>query len=91
MKIQDVICLINSLVVCQTSYQKRGVSLATDLKWLNAITGWEMTHEEFLRNSYRGIIPYGDGTRKAFLLRRNFWSYNSLDLLQFAGSETQLI
>jgi aldehyde:ferredoxin oxidoreductase len=53
MKIQDVICLINSLVVCQTPYQKRGVSLATDLKWLNAITGWEMTHEEFLRAGER--------------------------------------
>ena len=52
-KIQDVICLINSLVVCQTSYQKYGVSLATDLKWLNAITGWDMTHEEFLQAGER--------------------------------------
>jgi len=52
-KIQDVICLINSLVVCQTSYQKFGVSLATDLKWLNAITGWDMTHEEFLKAGER--------------------------------------
>ena len=52
-KIQDVICLINSLVVCQTMYQKWGVSLATDLKWLNAITGWEMTQEEFLQAGER--------------------------------------
>jgi aldehyde:ferredoxin oxidoreductase len=52
-KIQDVICLINSLVVCQTSYQKWGVSLATDLKWLNAITGWDMTTEEFLQAGER--------------------------------------
>jgi len=52
-KIQDVICLINSLVVCQTSDQKFGVSLATDLKWLNAITGWDMTHEEFLKAGER--------------------------------------
>jgi len=43
-KIQDVICLINSLVVCQTSYQKWGVSLAR----LNAVTGWDMTIEELL-------------------------------------------
>ncbi len=52
-KIQDVICLISSLVVCQTSYQKFGVSLATDLKWLNAITGWDMTNEEFLQAGER--------------------------------------
>ena len=52
-KIQDVICLINSLVVCQTTYQKWGVSLATDLKWLNAITGWDMTNEEFLQAGER--------------------------------------
>jgi aldehyde:ferredoxin oxidoreductase len=52
-RIQDVICLINSLVVCQTSYQKWGVSLATDLTWLNAITGWDMTHEEFLQAGER--------------------------------------
>ncbi|MDA8125968.1 MAG: aldehyde ferredoxin oxidoreductase family protein [Deltaproteobacteria bacterium] len=48
MKIQDAICLISALVVCQTSYQKFGVSLTTDLQWLNAITGWEMSHAEFL-------------------------------------------
>jgi len=47
-KVQDVICLINSLVVCQTSYQKYGVSLGTYLRWLNAVTGWDMTNEEFL-------------------------------------------
>jgi aldehyde:ferredoxin oxidoreductase len=52
-KIQDVICLINSLVVCQTSYQKWGVSLATDLQWLNAITGWGMTHGEFMQAGER--------------------------------------
>ena len=52
-KIQDVICLISSLVVCQTSYQKWGVSLATDLQWLNAVTGWDMTHEEFLQAGER--------------------------------------
>lgn len=52
-KIQDVICLINSLVVCQTSYQKWGVSLATDLKWLNAVTGWDMTAEELLKAGER--------------------------------------
>jgi aldehyde:ferredoxin oxidoreductase len=52
-KMQDVICLINSLVVCQTSYQKWGVSLATDLQWLNAVTGWDMTREEFLQAGER--------------------------------------
>ncbi len=52
-KIQDVICLISSLVVCQTSYQKWGVSLSTDLQWLNAVTGWNMTREEFLQAGER--------------------------------------
>jgi aldehyde:ferredoxin oxidoreductase len=52
-KMQDVICLISSLVVCQTSYQKWGVSLATDLQWLNAVTGWDMPHEEFMQAGER--------------------------------------
>lgn len=52
-KMQDVVCLINSLVVCQTSYQKYGVSLATDLKWFNAITGLDMTNEEFMQAGER--------------------------------------
>ena len=52
-KIQDVVCLINSLVVCQFSYQAYGVRLTSYLSWLNAITGWEITFNDFLKTGER--------------------------------------
>ncbi len=52
-QIQDVISLINSLVICQYSYQVYGVSLATNLRWLNAVTGWGMEMDEFRRAGER--------------------------------------
>jgi aldehyde:ferredoxin oxidoreductase len=52
-KIQDVVCLINSLVICQYAYQYYGVSLATHLRWLNAITGWGLRMDEFIRTGER--------------------------------------
>ncbi len=52
-KIQDVVCLVNSLVTCQYSYQVYGVSLATHLRWLNAVTGWGMSRDEFLQTGER--------------------------------------
>jgi len=52
-KIQDVICLVNSLVICQYAYQVYGVSLSTHLRWLNAIAGWGMSMNEFLQTGER--------------------------------------
>jgi len=52
-KIQDVICLINSMVVCQYAYQVYGVNLATHLRWLNAVTGWDMPIAELLQAGER--------------------------------------
>ena len=52
-KIQDVVCLVNSLIICQYAYQVYGVSLATHLRWLNAITGWGVSMDEFMRTGER--------------------------------------
>ncbi len=52
-KIQDVICLVNSLILCQYAYQVYGVSLSTHLRWLNAITGWDMSMDEFMGTGER--------------------------------------
>jgi aldehyde:ferredoxin oxidoreductase len=51
--IQDVISLVNSLVVCQYAYQVYGVNLSTHLRWLNAITGWDIPMDEFMRTGER--------------------------------------
>jgi len=52
-KIQDVVCLINSLIICQYAYQVYGVNLSTHLRWLNAITGWGMEMDEFMQAGER--------------------------------------
>ncbi|MFH1381622.1 MAG: aldehyde ferredoxin oxidoreductase family protein [Chloroflexota bacterium] len=52
-KIQDRICLINSLSVCQFAYQSYGVRIAHFLGWLNCITGWNMGHDEFIQAGER--------------------------------------
>ena len=54
-KIQDAVCLTNSLVVCQFSYLNYGVKLATYLRYLNAITGWDMTFDDFVRVGERAF------------------------------------
>jgi len=52
-KIQDVVCLVNSMVICQYAYQVYGVNLATHLRWLNAATGWRIHMDEFIRTGER--------------------------------------
>ncbi|MFH1381950.1 MAG: aldehyde ferredoxin oxidoreductase family protein [Chloroflexota bacterium] len=52
-KMQDRICLINSLSVCQFAYQSYGVKIAHFLGWLNCITGWDMEHDEFIQAGER--------------------------------------
>jgi aldehyde:ferredoxin oxidoreductase len=52
-KIQDMICLINSLVMCQFSYQMYGVRTAQYLSWLNSITGFDLKTDEFLQAGER--------------------------------------
>ncbi|MFC1869775.1 aldehyde ferredoxin oxidoreductase C-terminal domain-containing protein, partial [Chloroflexota bacterium] len=52
-KMQDLVCVINSLVICQKSFQSNGVRIATHVSWLNAITGWDMDIDEFLQAGER--------------------------------------
>ncbi len=47
-KAQEIVCLLNSLVICQFSYQIYNVRTAQYLNWLNSITGLELSTDKFL-------------------------------------------
>jgi aldehyde:ferredoxin oxidoreductase len=52
-KVQEMICLINSLVICHFSYTIYGVRTAQYLSWLNSITGLNLDTEAFARAGER--------------------------------------
>jgi aldehyde:ferredoxin oxidoreductase len=52
-KVQEMVCLINSLVICQFSYQIYGVRTAQYLSWMNSITGLNLKTEEFVQAGER--------------------------------------
>lgn len=51
-KCQDLMCLMDSLKICKFSLSG-GVKVTHLVKWLNYVTGWDVTVEEFLRAGER--------------------------------------
>ncbi len=78
---QEMICLVNSLVICQFSYQIYGVRTAQYLGWLNSITGLDLNLAEFQRagerifnlkrliNLRRGLSGHDDTVPPRFLTK----------------------